>query len=829
MTKATNYLLTATEVKTMVNQKLAVADTQQSVIKTGNIGVTNNFYVNENQANLSSYTVNRLPRYQDVECPPSGLNMTVDTISVNDNDIHPPHNNPIYGHNFSYYFDISAIAVGPNGDAVFTCTVPNNITLVAFRYVRYNYTSICGTPGCLPLPTSDWYDVTDFNVATGYVRIVLKKDIYGAYQSYQIAFNAYPNQPYGTFTTTGCVSALYNCPTPYVACATNSFSLTAPNLIVTKTVLGSSQFNCGTVTDYKIDVTNTGGSIIGTTLTPVILTDTLPSGVSLGVFSAITYDDTYICGNPGCLPLPTSDYYNITLYQQGQNAGSFTVYFWKEIGNGLNYTMYFSAYSTGANPTASFQNTATITFTPPASLPNITASGSVTSSYTTYPSSRYYQLNGCNTSFAYTLIVPLGLNNRYILPSSPDIFTYGGAYVDQCTVPPGLNTFIQQTASYNCTDPTTTTTTTAIVPVGFNMGYTCIGNNDATVTINSFSGGSGQYEFSALATSAYNAISSGFTYSNFGYQEWYNVQNGQWYAALRDANNHSNITVHNTSNFQCCPNTTPDWQNNGSYNCYSTCNQYYVQTDINNCSLSYGQTQQGALYSTNSTYCGGCCGQGPCCGQSTSQTQGGQVGDYYYCSNGNTFSNPVYVNDNPCYLGGNIYLLNGNWTSNNPSNSAPNVSPIWNNVGDPYCSGCNEYQNQVDVNTCSSSYGNPRVPPVNLGLNSTCGTWNLEYYCVGYEKWSRLRNTCTNATCCDALVEVDSPYCGYVPPPTCRTYQIIGYNSDEYVDGTYTNCAGYPDSFSFYGGPGTVGSVCAQPSSVYITSGNGAANDVGGC
>ena len=35
MTKATNYLLTATEVKTMVNQKLAVADTQQCPPKGG--------------------------------------------------------------------------------------------------------------------------------------------------------------------------------------------------------------------------------------------------------------------------------------------------------------------------------------------------------------------------------------------------------------------------------------------------------------------------------------------------------------------------------------------------------------------------------------------------------------------------------------------------------------------------------------------------------------------------------------------------------------------------------------------------------------------------
>ena len=66
-------------------------------------------------------------------------------------------------------------------------------------------------------------------------------------------------------------------------------------------------------------------------------------------------------------------------------------------------------------------------------------------------------------------------------------------------------------------------------------------------------------------------------------------------------------------------------------------------------------------------------------------------------------------------------------------------------------------------------------------------------------------------------------------PIPCRTYQIVGDNANETVTGTYTNCGGGSNSFSFYGGPGTVGTVCAQISSVYITSGNGQATDIGGC
>jgi hypothetical protein len=157
------------------------------------------------------------------------------------------------------------------------------------------------------------------------------------------------------------------------------------------------------------------------------------------------------------------------------------------------------------------------------------------------------------------------------------------------------------------------------------------------------------------------------------------------------------------------------------------------------------------------------------------------------------------------------------------------VAPIWTPVGNPYCEGCYQKQDEVQSNVCCPDppQGTPRT--IELGVNSACGTWDLEYYCVGYDKWSRQRNSCTSATCCDTLVEVNSAYCGYVPPPACRTYQIVGDYTDESVTGIYTNCSGGSDSFSFFGGPGTVGYICALAGSVYVTSGNGSANDVGGC
>jgi hypothetical protein len=57
------------------------------------------------------------------------------------------------------------------------------------------------------------------------------------------------------------------------------------------------------------------------------------------------------------------------------------------------------------------------------------------------------------------------------------------------------------------------------------------------------------------------------------------------------------------------PNQTANWVNSGSYDCYGTCNKYNIETDINQYSPTYNQTRQGSQVESNSTFCGGCCGQ----------------------------------------------------------------------------------------------------------------------------------------------------------------------------------------------------------------------------
>jgi hypothetical protein len=56
------------------------------------------------------------------------------------------------------------------------------------------------------------------------------------------------------------------------------------------------------------------------------------------------------------------------------------------------------------------------------------------------------------------------------------------------------------------------------------------------------------------------------------------------------------------------PDPSANWINNGSYQC-SGCDKHYQQTDYNQYSPTYGQTRLGAVAEYNSTFCGGCCGQ----------------------------------------------------------------------------------------------------------------------------------------------------------------------------------------------------------------------------
>jgi hypothetical protein len=269
-------------------------------------------------------------------------------------------------------------------------------------------------------------------------------------------------------------------------------------------------------------------------------------------------------------------------------------------------------------------------------------------------------------------------------------------------------------------------------------------------------------------------------------------------------------------------NTTQSWVNSGNYSCYGTCDKYNVEVQNNPCASGYNTTRQGSLVSYNDAFCGGCCGQST----SANWVNTGLYSCYGSCNKYNveqdnnvcssTYGQTrqgslVSTNDGFCYQAG----LNccGQSTSAN-----------WVNNGSTFCSGCNLYQPQIDNNACSSTYNQTRN--VDLGTNADCGNWVQSFYCVGFDKWSKETNSCTGAVRNETLVETNSSYCGY---SNCTTWNIIAYNSDDYVYVEWTACGGGSSSTSFYSSSGgIVGSVCAQNGTTpSITSGNGAASNTG--
>jgi hypothetical protein len=160
-------------------------------------------------------------------------------------------------------------------------------------------------------------------------------------------------------------------------------------------------------------------------------------------------------------------------------------------------------------------------------------------------------------------------------------------------------------------------------------------------------------------------------------------------------------------------NTTQSWVNSGNYNCYSTCNKYNVEIQNNPCASGYNTTRQGSLVESNSTFCGGCCGQ------STAATWV-NTGSYSCYSTCNKYN--VEVDNNSCSPTYN-QTQQGSLVESNSTfcGGCCGVSTTanWVNNGATFCSGCTLYQPQIDNNVCSSTYGNTRN--VNLGVSTACG------------------------------------------------------------------------------------------------------------
>jgi hypothetical protein len=397
-------------------------------------------------------------------------------------------------------------------------------------------------------------------------------------------------------------------------------------------------------------------------------------------------------------------------------------------------------------------------------------------------------------------------------------------------------------------------------------GYYCNSNTNGTgvVTVNP-NASNGSYEVRLVSTGA--GVTTGWqTGSTFT-----GVYDGTYYAQIRSTsdNNCTATTVGTAQNYQtvACCNTTPNWVSNGSaycdncvskqpqidnnpcsssynqtrvinsgtacnttqnwvntgnYDCYGTCDKYNVEVQNNPCASGYNTTRQGSLVAYNNAFCGGCCGQ---------STSANWVNTGLYSCYGSCNKYNVEQDNNSCSSTygqtrqGSLVESNSGFCYISGFNCCgQSTAPNWVNNGSSFCSSCYLFQPQIDNNACSSTYNQTRN--VDLGVNSTCGSWPTVYYCVGYDYYSKEVNSCTGAERNVTLVQANSPSCGY---SNCTTWNIFAYNSDEYVYVEWTNCGGGSSSTSFYSsGGGIVGSVCAQNGTTpSITSGNGAASNTG--
>lgn len=521
------------------------------------------------------------------------------------------------------------------------------------------------------------------------------------------------------------------------------------------TVTFDTSGNVDTVTDCTALPTQTPTPSVTATQTPTVTPTKTQTPTPT---NTITPTPSPLYGTVELNPLNSLDSNSYTIYINGSPDNS-----WK---TGLR------SYVAGT--------TITLTHTSPAC--NVTLNG------TSYTSNTQFTVNGSST---YTF----QLNNaNYFTPS-------GGGFCSGCTS--YLNTSNPCGTNSN-TPGGSYCDTAANYSSAIGTYYVCYGGGYNSYTVyqntNACFGGYQYYaNGTAYASNPSNSVNSAANWVNNGsifcdgcnrYQP--EIDNNTCSSTY---NNTRNTLVASNSSLcgGCCgQSTTANWVNNGSIFC-SGCDQYQPQIDNNSCSATYNNTRNVQL-NTNSTNCGGCCGQD----LSASWADQG----YQTCVNCTYYT--VFRDTNPCSSTYNNYRVNGvNVGNGQPSGTPCNTTPNWTNTGGQYCSGCNLVQDQYDANTCSNS--GTRTITVSSN-DSSCGSWNLEYYCSGYDKYSRERNTCSNATRNNTLVESNSAYCGYAACESLSMENYNGYGLTDYVE--WTDCSNNMNST--YISDGSTYTICRK-------------------
>jgi hypothetical protein len=302
-------------------------------------------------------------------------------------------------------------------------------------------------------------------------------------------------------------------------------------------------------------------------------------------------------------------------------------------------------------------------------------------------------------------------------------------------------------------------------------------------------------------------------------------------------------------------NASANWVNNGGVFC-SGCDRYQPQIDNNSCSSTYNNTRN-VLVASNSSLCGGCCGQSTAanwqnngsifcsscrryqpqidangCSPTSGQTRNVDLGvsadcgswdTQYYCDGCTRYSKEV----NYCTGAERNVQVVGYDSVDCGGCCGQGTDPNWQNYGAQTCQGCYTKQVQQDQNPCSGTYGGFRNVIGDTAVDG-CGSWNQGYYCSGYDKRTREVNSCTGNTRNDSLVESNSGYCGYTPPPSCESIRMENYNGyglSDYVE--WRDCNGNVNST--YVSDGSYYDICRQVGSSPYTYTYSSPSSLGSC
>lgn len=861
MTKLTNYLVTVTDTKetltvstgqsTPANSNRITISEDSGGFSIGTVGVTPTFCLADNSPVLTNPD-GKCPVYQDL-IPRTIFSGIINTFLISaTGTISSPVINCTYSE-FSYMISVAASAGATTGTTTLTGSVTPNITLKGTSVRLVYFGASIATPGVD-------YNVIAYNgnpapYGIGYIQIELLKPIVSG-TPYNIIFNAQFNAIYGTFSLSETVSGNDGCYGPF----TNN----QPDAAVCTYIAPTT-----TTTSTSTSTTTTTSTSTSTTTTTTTLCPTCTYGISVGTTTSCSGGTATknISINSSC---GNSEARLVAVGNGAVTTGWINVNFGVAI---YSFTsVLIGTYNVEIRPKSS------VTTCPSQITPESFNVCCNTSATWTNTGSQYCDgcaikqlqtdTNFCSSTYNTTRVITISASDASC-----------GTWGPQTQYCPNYGVYPFQLRTRETNTCGQTRNDSVVANLSPTCGYSC-GYWGLSVTFNGYfcnnttngsgvvtvspNANNGSYEVRLVSTGAGTTTGwqSGSTFTG--------VYDGTYYAQIRSTSDNgcTGSTIGTGQNYQtvaCCSttpnwvdngaaycdncvskqpqidngpcsptsgqtrvinggsacNTTQNWVNSGNYNCYGTCNKYNVEVQNNPCASGYNTTRQGSVNQYGSTFCGGCCGQST----SANWINSGSYNCYGSCDQYN-----VEVDNNGCSptynqtRQGSLYQSNSSFCG---GCCGQYPSANWVNNGATYCDGCYLQQPQIDDNPCSSTYGQTRN--VDLGVNTSCGYWIQSYYCVGYDKWSRETNTCTGNVRDEHLVEVNSSYCGYVPPVVCKYYQIVAIDPDQYVDGVYTNCAGFGDSFSFYGGPGTVGYICAQPSSVYVTSSNGYPVEVGNC